>query len=199
MRLFGVESLTTEGRGIIYQNAASARSEKFTFSVCFLLLFRVLILTCPYLCRVFLRTWCLKFALAYVNWVTFLAFLLRNGRIMELALLVLFSPVLILLARVLFWRLRPQSGTVGVVVLGDVGRSPRMQYHALSFADAGFRVDLIGLSGKRTRIAPRIQINDVTCPRLRSSTKTNQSQPDRSRGSIRSNKMDRRCIDSNKQ
>ncbi|XP_065841687.1 chitobiosyldiphosphodolichol beta-mannosyltransferase-like [Oscarella lobularis] len=66
---------------------------------------------------------------------------------MELAVLVLFSPVLILLARVLFWRLRPQSGTVGVVVLGDVGRSPRMQYHALSFADAGFRVDLIGLSG----------------------------------------------------
>ena len=31
-----------------------------------------------------------------------------------------------------------------VVVLGDVGRSPRMQYHALSFAKEGYHVDLVG-------------------------------------------------------
>ena len=31
-----------------------------------------------------------------------------------------------------------------VVVLGDIGRSPRMQYHALSIAKHGGLVDLIG-------------------------------------------------------
>jgi len=36
---------------------------------------------------------------------------------------------------------------VGVVVLGDVGRSPRMCYHALSLAHNGYEVDLIGYSG----------------------------------------------------
>jgi hypothetical protein len=34
-----------------------------------------------------------------------------------------------------------------VVVLGDIGRSPRMQYHALSIAEYGGRVDLIGIKG----------------------------------------------------
>ncbi|KAK5168982.1 mannosyltransferase [Saxophila tyrrhenica] len=34
--------------------------------------------------------------------------------------------------------------TVQVVVLGDIGRSPRMQYHALSIANHGGKVNLIG-------------------------------------------------------
>src|SRR4051812_24098009 len=34
--------------------------------------------------------------------------------------------------------------TVQVVVLGDIGRSPRMQYHAISIAKHGGRVYLIG-------------------------------------------------------
>jgi beta-1,4-mannosyltransferase len=34
-----------------------------------------------------------------------------------------------------------------VIVLGDLGRSPRMQYHAASLAAAGGEVDLIGLDG----------------------------------------------------
>jgi len=34
-----------------------------------------------------------------------------------------------------------------VIVIGDVGRSPRMQYHAASLAGAGGEVDLIGLEG----------------------------------------------------
>jgi beta-1,4-mannosyltransferase len=34
-----------------------------------------------------------------------------------------------------------------VIVLGDLGRSPRMQYHAVSLAAAGGDVDLIGLDG----------------------------------------------------
>ncbi|KAH8680604.1 family 1 glycosyltransferase [Xylariales sp. PMI_506] len=37
-----------------------------------------------------------------------------------------------------------QSVSVQVLVLGDIGRSPRMQYHALSIAKHGGRVDLIG-------------------------------------------------------
>lgn len=36
---------------------------------------------------------------------------------------------------------------VAVVVVGDLGRSPRMQYQALALADAGLAVDLIGLAG----------------------------------------------------
>lgn len=35
-----------------------------------------------------------------------------------------------------------------VVVLGDIGRSPRMQYHALSIAKHGGIVDLIGYRGE---------------------------------------------------
>ena len=34
-----------------------------------------------------------------------------------------------------------------VVVLGDLGRSPRMQYHARSLADLGAEVDLVGYAG----------------------------------------------------
>jgi beta-1,4-mannosyltransferase len=37
---------------------------------------------------------------------------------------------------------------VQVVVLGDIGRSPRMRYHATSLADSGCTVDLIGYTGK---------------------------------------------------
>lgn len=38
--------------------------------------------------------------------------------------------------------------TVQIVVLGDIGRSPRMQYHALSIAKLGGEVSLIGYKGK---------------------------------------------------
>ena len=34
-----------------------------------------------------------------------------------------------------------------VLVLGDVGRSPRMQYHALSLLEAGYEVTLLGYAG----------------------------------------------------
>ncbi|KAL5113684.1 mannosyltransferase [Pleosporales sp. CAS-2024a] len=40
-----------------------------------------------------------------------------------------------------------QAPTVQIVVLGDIGRSPRMQYHALSIAKHGGRVFLIGYQG----------------------------------------------------
>lgn len=43
----------------------------------------------------------------------------------------------------------PKDGKVrvAVLVLGDIGRSPRMQYHALSIARKGGLVDLIGYNG----------------------------------------------------
>jgi beta-1,4-mannosyltransferase len=41
-----------------------------------------------------------------------------------------------------------QGRTVHVVVLGDIGRSPRMQYHALSIAKHGGKVFLIGYQGE---------------------------------------------------
>lgn len=37
--------------------------------------------------------------------------------------------------------------SVQVLVLGDIGRSPRMQYHAISIAKHGGRVDVIGYNG----------------------------------------------------
>ena len=36
---------------------------------------------------------------------------------------------------------------VFVVVLGDIGRSPRMNYHSLSLAKLGYRVSIIGYKG----------------------------------------------------
>lgn len=36
---------------------------------------------------------------------------------------------------------------VVVLVLGDIGRSPRMQYHCLSIARKGGIVDLVGYEG----------------------------------------------------
>ncbi|XP_052179272.1 UDP-glycosyltransferase TURAN [Diospyros lotus] len=41
-----------------------------------------------------------------------------------------------------------RRGRAAVVVLGDIGRSPRMQYHALSLAlQAGFEVDIVAYGG----------------------------------------------------
>jgi hypothetical protein len=37
--------------------------------------------------------------------------------------------------------------TVTIVVLGDIGRSPRMRYHALSLAQEGYFVHFIGYGG----------------------------------------------------
>ncbi|CAK3904436.1 glycosyltransferase family 33 [Lecanosticta acicola] len=39
------------------------------------------------------------------------------------------------------------DASVQIVVLGDIGRSPRMQYHALSLASHGGKVDIIGYTG----------------------------------------------------
>ena len=45
------------------------------------------------------------------------------------------------------WRMQSGEGRVQVLVLGDAGRSPRMQYHCLSLLKEGYAVDLIGYGG----------------------------------------------------
>jgi len=44
-------------------------------------------------------------------------------------------------------RKSPSSRSVAVLVLGDIGRSPRMMYHAQSFAEHDFVTDVIGYGG----------------------------------------------------
>lgn len=60
-----------------------------------------------------------------------------------------------------------QDGTrIQIVVLGDIGRSPRMQYHALSIAKHGGQVDIIGYEEStlhhRIRAATNIDIHALT-------------------------------------
>jgi hypothetical protein len=58
-----------------------------------------------------------------------------------------------------------QARTVQIVVLGDIGRSPRMQYHALSIAKHGGRVFLIGYQGGQPeQESPNCSL---TCRRVR--------------------------------
>jgi beta-1,4-mannosyltransferase len=47
----------------------------------------------------------------------------------------------------LYAKSKKKRVSVQVLVLGDLGRSPRMTYHALSIAKHGGRVDLIGYLG----------------------------------------------------
>lgn len=42
------------------------------------------------------------------------------------------------------------DASIQIVVLGDIGRSPRMQYHALSLAAHGAKVSIIGYAGSET-------------------------------------------------
>nr|KAF7429886.1 hypothetical protein H0235_006284 [Vespula pensylvanica] len=70
--------------------------------------------------------------------------------------------LIILIIRRLWINYRKKSKNVCIVVLGDLGRSPRMQYHALSFAKEGFNVDFIGYPGSsplnEIKDNPRINI-----------------------------------------
>lgn len=45
------------------------------------------------------------------------------------------------------WREQSGIGLIQVVVLGDAGRSPRMQYHCLSLVQLNYSVDLVGYGG----------------------------------------------------
>ncbi|XP_008051862.1 chitobiosyldiphosphodolichol beta-mannosyltransferase [Carlito syrichta] len=71
---------------------------------------------------------------------------------MAVSFLVSLSLVLLLLPLLGGWKRWRRGGAarhVVVVVLGDVGRSPRMQYHALSLAKCGFSVTLLGFCNSK--------------------------------------------------
>ena len=59
---------------------------------------------------------------------------------------------------------------VAVVVLGDFGRSPRMQYHALALADSRIDVDVVAYAGSAPlpalREHPRVRLHLLPPPRL---------------------------------
>ena len=61
----------------------------------------------------------------------------------------LFFSVLLSLLLLAGIKFRDDAGEdhILVVVLGDVGRSPRMQYHCLSLVQQNYNVDLVGLGG----------------------------------------------------
>jgi beta-1,4-mannosyltransferase len=60
------------------------------------------------------------------------------------------------------------AARVTVVVLGDLGRSPRMCYHALALADGGVEVDLVGYVETAVDLAvarhPRIRVHALRAP-----------------------------------
>lgn len=62
------------------------------------------------------------------------------------------TAVVTVLLLLWLWSLRRRdAGTerrVCVLVLGDIGRSPRMQYHALSLSKHRFNVTVVGFLGK---------------------------------------------------
>ncbi|KAI5120229.1 hypothetical protein M0805_000043 [Coniferiporia weirii] len=66
----------------------------------------------------------------------------------ELIARILFAAALVYIARNVFRRREKAFlRSVAIVVLGDIGRSPRMMYHAESFAKAHFQTYLIGFAG----------------------------------------------------
>lgn len=60
-----------------------------------------------------------------------------------------FSALLILCLPIRYTPPKDGKSRVAVLVLGDIGRSPRMQYHALSIARKGGLVELIGYDGTK--------------------------------------------------
>ncbi|OAD55275.1 Chitobiosyldiphosphodolichol beta-mannosyltransferase [Eufriesea mexicana] len=71
-------------------------------------------------------------------------------------------PLILFIIGKLYLSVHRKHKNVCIVVLGDLGRSPRMQYHAISFVKEGFTVDFIGYPGssplKQIKENSRIQI-----------------------------------------
>ncbi|OAX82508.1 hypothetical protein ACJ72_03145 [Emergomyces africanus] len=99
-----------------------------------------------------------------------------------LLFLAVFVPVLILVLPSRYERRQPappgsssklnrpllEPVSVQIVVLGDIGRSPRMQYHALSIAKHGGNVSIIGYAGSSVHPDlvdhPRVSILPLASP-----------------------------------
>ncbi|XP_046820404.1 chitobiosyldiphosphodolichol beta-mannosyltransferase-like [Vespa crabro] len=88
--------------------------------------------------------------------------------IMNILYLLCGISLIILIIRRLWINYCKEIKNVCIVVFGDLGRSPRMQYHALSFAKEGFNVDFIGYPGtsplNEIKDNPRITIHYLSHP-----------------------------------
>jgi beta-1,4-mannosyltransferase len=74
--------------------------------------------------------------------------LLTGSTVPQLIYVVVFSCVVwMLLSRRLPSKRKRSLRSVAILVLGDVGRSPRMMYHAESFAKLQFETFLVGYKG----------------------------------------------------
>ena len=58
---------------------------------------------------------------------------------------------------------KPSLRSVAILVLGDIGRSPRMMYHAESFAKLHFETFLIGYEGSSLSTLVFIPELEVCC------------------------------------
>src|SRR5712672_2354827 len=85
-------------------------------------------------------------------------------QLIYVAIFCLTSTLLLLLT--LSPRSTPSPRSVAILVLGDVGRSPRMMYHAESFAKLQFETFLVGYQGNVSLAAVCILANTFTSPRL---------------------------------
>ena len=81
---------------------------------------------------------------------------------MLLISLVIVSSLIVFFVR---RNVRPRPKRASVIVLGDIGRSPRMCNHAVSLADEGWSVDLIGYAestpSQRVLQHPNIRIRPI--------------------------------------
>ena len=62
-------------------------------------------------------------------------------------LLAICAVAVLLVALSSLFRQRINAQLAAVVVLGDIGRSPRCMYHAMSLVENGYEVVLIGYRG----------------------------------------------------
>jgi beta-1,4-mannosyltransferase len=69
-----------------------------------------------------------------------------------IALACLLGVFTLWLACQMFWKCvePPSYRTVAIIVLGDIGRSPRMMYHAESFASHDFKTYIVAYKGTST-------------------------------------------------
>ncbi|KAK7507548.1 hypothetical protein BaRGS_00001483 [Batillaria attramentaria] len=79
--------------------------------------------------------------------------------------ILLLTPIVFLILYLLLNYFVKGERCVCIVVLGDIGRSPRMQYHAMSLAQHGYFVHIVGYRGstphKKLRNDERIEINHI--------------------------------------
>jgi len=84
--------------------------------------------------------------------------------------LIIFTPLWFISSRYLRRPARMRS--VVVFVLGDVGRSPRMMYHAESFANNGFETYIVGYRGTHSKVPSVLPDFDIVNYRLKANSRS---------------------------